>query len=414
MDTIRKTLAVMAKDLRVVSQDRTYLISMLIFPVLITFLVASIFSSGSAGINLPVAVVNQDTGSYGAALTDIMQGIGELDLAKLDSPVVANEKVAGGNYLAAVVIPADFSQRIDAYQPSEVTVILDPAQVQYGRIISSIVDEVVGSLAIQGEIRFGIRQVLASMGLDESADPALRQAAQAQSEGVIFTQMSRMGVDDPIQVQKDVLKGRQVFTWDNLFTLMLPALTVMFAFFLTAAVSTDLLKEREAGSLRRLIAAPLPRSALIGGKVLAYTLVVVFQVAVVFGAAVIMGNMTLGSSPLGLIATTLCLGLVATTLGMLIAALSKSIDQAGSISLLLIFVLGYLAGGFSPQAAAYRGEGFMAFLSRITPQAQATIAYHTLLLQDGGLLDILPQLVYLLALSLVFFLIAMWRFKFES
>jgi len=56
----------------------------------------------------------------------------------------------------------------------------------------------------------------------------------------------------------------------------------------------------------------------------------------------------------------------------------------------------------------------MAFLSRITPQAQATIAYHTLLLQDGGLLDILPQLVYLLALSLVFFLIAMWRFKFES
>ena len=414
MDTIRKTLAVMAKDLRVVSQDRTYLISMLVFPVLITFLVASIFSSGSAGINLPVAVVNQDTGSYGAALTDIMQGIGELDLAKLDSPVVANEKVAGGNYLAAVVIPADFSQRIDAYQPSEVTVILDPARVQYGRIISSIVDEVVGSLAIQGEIRFGIRQVLASMGLDESADPALRQAAQAQSEGVIFTQMSRMGVDDPIQVQKDVLKGRQVFTWDNLFTLMLPALTVMFAFFLTAAVSTDLLKEREAGSLRRLIAAPLPRSALIGGKVLAYTLVVVFQVAVVFGAAVIMGNMTLGSSPLGLIATTLCLGLVATTLGMLIAALSKSIDQAGSISLLLIFVLGYLAGGFSPQAAAYRGEGFMAFLSRITPQAQATIAYHTLLLQDGGLLDILPQLVYLLALSLVFFLIAMWRFKFES
>jgi len=252
------------------------------------------------------------------------------------------------------------------------------------------------------------------MGLDESADPALRQAAQAQSEGVIFTQMSRMGVDDPIQVQKDVLKGRQVFTWDNLFTLMLPALTVMFAFFLTAAVSTDLLKEREAGSLRRLIAAPLPRSALIGGKVLAYTLVVVFQVAVVFGAAVIMGNMTLGSSPLGLIATTLCLGLVATTLGMMIAALSKSIDQAGSISLLLIFVLGYLAGGFSPQAAAYRGEGFMAFLSRITPQAQATIAYHTLLLQDGGLLDILPQLAYLLALSLVFFLIAMWRFKFES
>ena len=414
MDTIRKALAVMLKDLRVVSQDRAYLISMLIFPMLITFLNASIFGGASESINLPVALVNQDSGAYGAALAEVMNNIPELDLAKLDSPTAANQAVTSGNSLAAVVVPLDFSQRIDAYQPGQVTVILDPAQAQYGRIISSIVDEVAGGLAIQGEIRYGISQVLASTGLDETADPALRQAAQAQTEGVIFTQISRMGVDDPIQVNKDVIKGRQVFTWDSLFDLMLPALTVMFAFFITAAVSTDLLKEREAGSLRRLVAAPLPRSALIGGKVLAYTLIVLIQVALVFGLAVVVADMSLGSSPLGLFLTSVCLGLVATTMGMLVAALAKSIEQAGSISLLLIFVLGIFSGAFSPQIAPYRGEGVMATLARLTPQAQATIAYHTLILQNGGVLDILPQLAYLLALSLLFFLIAIWRFKFES
>ena len=414
MDTIRKALAVMLKDLRVVSQDRAYLISMLIFPMLITFLNASIFGGTSESINLPVALVNQDSGAYGAALAEVMNNIPELDLAKLDSPTAANQAVTSGNSLAAVVVPLDFSQRIDAYQPGQVTVILDPAQAQYGRIISSIVDEVAGGLAIQGEIRYGISQVLASTGLDETANPALRQAAQAQTEGVIFTQISRMGVDDPIQVNKDVIKGRQVFTWDSLFDLMLPALTVMFAFFITAAVSTDLLKEREAGSLRRLVAAPLPRSALIGGKVLAYTLIVLIQVALVFGLAVVVADMSLGSSPLGLLLTSVCLGLVATTMGMLVAALAKSIEQAGSISLLLIFVLGIFSGAFSPQIAPYRGEGVMATLARLTPQAQATIAYHTLILQNGGVLDILPQLAYLLALSLLFFLIAIWRFKFES
>jgi len=414
MDTIRKALAVMLKDLRVVSQDRAYLISMLIFPMLITFLNASIFGGASESINLPVALVNQDSGVYGAALAEVMNNIPELDLAKLDSPTAANQAVTSGNSLAAVVVPLDFSQRIDAYQPGQVTVILDPAQAQYGRIISSIVDEVAGGLAIQGEIRYGISQVLASTGLDETADPALRQAAQAQTEGVIFTQISRMGVDDPIQVNQDVIKGRQVFTWDSLFDLMLPALTVMFAFFITAAVSTDLLKEREAGSLRRLVAAPLPRSALIGGKVLAYTLIVLIQVALVFGLAVVVADMSLGSSPLGLFLTSVCLGLVATTMGMLVAALAKSIEQAGSISLLLIFVLGIFSGAFSPQIAPYRGEGVMATLARLTPQAQATIAYHTLILQNGGVLDILPQLAYLLALSLLFFLIAIWRFKFES
>ena len=55
----------------------------------------------------------------------------------------------------------------------------------------------------------------------------------------------------------------------------------------------------------------------------------------------------------------------------------------------------------------------MAILSRYTPQAQATIAYHTMILQHGGLVDILPQIAYLIGLSLVLFVIAVWRFKFE-
>jgi ABC-2 type transport system permease protein len=179
-------------------------------------------------------------------------------------------------------------------------------------------------------------------------------------------------------------------------------------------MSTDLIKEREAGSLRRLVAAPLPRGALIGGKVLAYTLVVVIQVAIIFLIGALAMDVSFGSSPLGLILITLCLGLVSTTLGMLVAALAKTAEQAGSISLVLIFVLGFLSGSFAPQTAFYRGEGFMALLSRLTPQAQATIGYHTIILQGGGVVDILPQIAYLLGLSLVFFLIAIWRFRFEG
>jgi hypothetical protein len=55
----------------------------------------------------------------------------------------------------------------------------------------------------------------------------------------------------------------------------------------------------------------------------------------------------------------------------------------------------------------------LAFLSRFTPQARATIAYHTLLIQDGTLVDVLPQAAYLIGLSVLFLLIAIWRFKFE-
>jgi ABC-2 type transport system permease protein len=413
MDAIRKALAVMMKDLRVVTQDRAYLISMLIFPILVGILNAAMNPGGKTEINLPVALVNQDQGAYGESITQVLENINEFSLTKLDTPVAAEEKIGAGEYVGAVLVPPDFSKRIDDYQSTEITVMLDPAQATYGRILTGVLEEIGGGLAIQGEIRYGIRTVLAGMGYDAQADPALARAAQAQVEGVIFTQMQRMEVDAPIELQKDVLQGREVFSWDGVLSLMLPPMAVMFAFFITAAVSTDLLREREVGSLRRLIAAPLPRGSLLGGKVLAYTLVVVIQIVIVFGLGVILMDMPLGNSPLGLVLTTLLLGLVATTLGMLIAAFSRSIDQAGTISIILIFVLGFLSGSFSPQMAFYRGEGLMALLSRYTPQAQATIAYHTMILQNGGLIDILPQLAYLVGLSVVFFVIAIWRFKFE-
>ena len=180
-----------------------------------------------------------------------------------------------------------------------------------------------------------------------------------------------------------------------------------------AALATDLLKEKESGSLRRLVAAPLPRVSLIGGKVLAYLLVVVTQMALLFSVGVVFMGISLGKAPLGLILVTLALGLTATTLGMLIAALARSIDQAGYIALLLIFVLGFLSGSFNPTSAPYRGEGLVALISRYIPQSQATMAYNTLLLQNGSLTDVLPNLGFLCGLSLVFFVIAIWRFKFE-
>lgn len=411
MDAIRKALAVAFKDLQVLASDRAYVLSMVVFPLVVAGLNAAMWGGEESAIQLPAILVNQDSGPYGETLANALESIKEIALTTLDTPAAAEAQMADGKHLAAVLIPANFSRSIDDYQPVEITMIVDPAQAEYGRILTAILEEIAGALAIQGEIRYGIRAVLADMGA--AADPAAARAAQAQVEGVLFTQLQRMETDAPVQVLKETLTGEHVFAWNNAVTLMLPGLTVMFAFFIVPALATELLKEKEAGSLRRLVAAPLPRAALIGGKVLAFLLVVLAQVTLLFGIGAVIMDMVLGRSALGLALVTLALGLSATTLGMLIAAVARSIDQAGSIGLLLIFLLGFLGGGFSPTNPPYRGEGFLAILSRLTPQANAQMAYHTLIIQNGGVGDVLLNVGYLLALSLVFFVIAVWRFRFE-
>ena len=414
MDTIRKALAVAVKEIQVFAKDRVWMITMLAVPLAVGAMNSAMQGDGSGDFHLPVIAVNQDAGAYGESIAEILANIEQIDLAESDSPATAEEQVRTGQVLAAVIIPADFTQRIDDYQPTEITVILDPAQAEYGRIISTIMGEIAGALAIQGEIRYGIKEVLADTSPEAMVDPALARAAQAQVEGVLFTQLQRMEKDAPIEVQKETLEGKQVLVWDNIFSIILPAWTVMFAFFIVPALSTQLLKEKEAGTLRRLVAAPLPRSALIGGKALAFLLIVLLQVVVLFSIGAIFMDMPLGESPLALILTTLALGLTATTLGMMIATLARSISQADSIGLLIVFVLGFLSGAMSPQNPPYRGEGLMATVSSLIPQAQAQWAYQTVMFQNGGVADILPQLAYLFGLSLVFFVIAVWRFRYES
>jgi ABC-2 type transport system permease protein len=415
MKTIRKALAVTLKDLQIVFfGDRGTLISIFILPIAISIFAGAIFGGDDSAINIPVVVVNQDKGQFGNTIVEVLKDIQEISLDSETSAETAENHVAAGEFMAAVIIPSNFSQNLDDYQATEIKVSIDPAQASYGTIITTIVEEIAGAMAIQGEIRYGIREVLEEMGLDESARPEVFRAAQAQTEGVIFTQMQHLETDEPIQLKRVDVKGKGVFSWeDSVFALQLPALTVMFAFFVIPSLATELIKEKELGSLRRLIASPLPKGALVGGKIFAYSLLIITQVVLVFGIAAVFFDMPLGDSPWGLLLVTLALGLTTTTLGMLVAALARSRDQATSIGMLLIFGLGILGGCFNPDTAFFRGEGLMAKVSYFTPQAQAMIGYHTLIILNGTLTEVLPYVGYLFALSLIFFLIAIWRFKFE-
>ncbi|NTU63940.1 MAG: hypothetical protein HGB05_11215, partial [Chloroflexi bacterium] len=74
---------------------------------------------------------------------------------------------------------------------------------------------------------------------------------------------------------------------------------------------------------------------------------------------------------------------------------------------------GFLSGSMSPVDPPYRGEGLMATITSFFPQAQTQMAYQTLMLQNGDVAAVLPNVLYLLGLSLVFFLVAVWHFRTE-
>ena len=275
-------------------------------------------------------------------------------------------------------------------------------------------NQVVAEITVWGEIQYGVRSIMEEAGVLAEAGPDEQRAIEAQSMGVIMTQLNELRRNAAISVISENLEGAQVEGGIGLFlTFLFPAFTVMFIFFIVGVESSSLLQEREAGTLRRLLSAPLPRWTVIAGKMLAYGLLVILQVVILFTIGYLLFNISLGSSPVALIAITLAVAFVAVSLGMLVAAFARTSKQADNIGMILAFVMAGIGGAFPTWPPLFRSEGFIGVLSKFTPHAHALEGYYRVMAENAGLTQILPQLGFLLLMGLVFFLIAVWRFKFE-
>ena len=422
MNMISHTLNVAWKEIQLLAKDRGNLAVLFLLPILFSSLYGTInlqlADGGDAIISLDVCLVNQDDGIFGEEIAKALKAIDELNVETFDIVADAEQQVAEGEATAAIVIPADFTQEINAYTPTSIDVIVDPAQPESANIVTGIMSQIVAEVTIWGEVQYGVRTILDESGLLAEASPQERRAVEAQTLGAIMTQLSEVRRTPAIVVANEDLEGATVTlkgVFEMFFAFLFPSITVMFIFFIVGGAAASLLTEREMGTLRRLLAGPIPRGAIIAGKMLAYVLLVCLQVVVLFAVGSIFFGMPLGKSPVGLALLTLILALVATAMGMLVAALAKTPKQADNVGLVLGFVLGGIAGcmGGGGSEPITRSEGFMAVLSRFTPHAHAIEGYYRLMAESGTFMDVLPQVGILLAMGIVFFLIAVWRFRFE-
>jgi ABC-2 type transport system permease protein len=420
MKNIRYTLSVAWKEIQVFVRDRGALALLFLFPILLSSVqgganVAAVSEGEASSILLHVGLVNQDTGTFGSEVSKAIQSIDILEVESFLEADTAEEKVAKGEAAAAILIPTDFTNKIDAYTPVAIQVIVDPAQPESVSIITGIMNQVVDEVTIWGEVQYGIRSVMDQSGLLDNATLEQRAAFSAQNLGVIMTRLNEMRRDPAIEVISEDLEGEasegQLMSF---LAYIFAAYIVLFIFFVVGSCAESVQDEREIGTLRRLVAAPIPRGAVIGGKMLGYMLIPCLQAAILFAVASLFFDVPLGKSPAGLIILTIVVAGVSTSMGLLLATLVKSKKQASDMGVLLGFVLGF-AGGAIPIAPLHmvRMEGVMSILSRFIPHANAIEGYYKLIAENATLVDILPEIGILLGMIVIFLLIAVRRFKFQ-
>jgi ABC-type multidrug transport system permease subunit len=133
-----------------------------------------------------------------------------------------------------------------------------------------------------------------------------------------------------------------------------------------------------------------------------------------FGVASIFFEVSLGSSPTGLVVLTLVAAATAASFGLLIASFARSSSQASNLGVAAGFILAIVGGAVPIGAQAFtRSGGFISILARLAPQAHALEGYLKLIADGKNFTAILPEIGVLLGFTAVFLLVAARRFRYE-
>lgn len=337
-----------AKDLKARLRDRSALLIGIVVPLALAFIFNVIFSgiSGGSGV-ISLGVVDADHGAASQAFTQqVLPAVKRSGLITIHTEASAGRaraRAADGTLDAVIIIPAGFSARVRAGQPASMQVI--------GNVDAAIAAEVARSIteayaAELNRVRLSVATVTAGPGtVGDTQALAARAAATA----------TPVAVSD-VSAQTKELDTKSFFA---------AGMAVFFLFFTVQFGVTSLLEERSEGTLARLLAAPVSRASILGGKLMVSFGLGVISMAVLAVATSLLFGADWGN-PLGV--AVLIVAAITSAMGImsLIAALARNAEQAANWQSVASVVLGLLGGTFLPASQA---PGVLSTLTFAAPQA---------------------------------------------
>jgi len=409
-------LSVTVKDLKILIRDWgaliTLFLSPLMFIIVMSLALGQAFGNLGQGSPVRLLLVNDDAdGALSASFVTELETAASRGGILLErrapndmplDPATAERLIVGRQRSMAVLIPPAFSARVEQGEQAAVQFVMDPgAAQQVVRPVQGMVEAALAGSASRFATRRSITAALAAaLPGEAAADISQRlEVAFAQPTGGAAAQLD---VSTPA--------GMVAPKYPSVFQQNVPGYTIMYVFFIVMTMALSVLQERRDGMLRRLLAAPVSKAAILAGKLLTYYMVTLLQVTVLFGVGALVFRMDLGVHPLGLVLITLALSACAVSLGLLLAAFARSDQQVLGVGTIVVLVLAALGGSMVPPV--FMPEA-MASLARITPHGWALSGYQDVMVRGALPTDVLPNAGVLLAFASVFFLVAVRRFRFD-
>ncbi|GII90668.1 ABC transporter permease [Sinosporangium siamense] len=383
---MRAITIILFKDLAQRARDSTLFVFAIGLPLGMAFVLNLILGGGGNSFTAKYALVDADRGPIAQVFTEQvlvpLEKQGTLSLRRVATAEEAGRLTESQEVQAAFVLPAGFSAGVQAGAPATI--------------------QVVGSVDAPVAV-----QVAREIGEAFATDLRSVQLAVTVAGGATLTQEQREQIAErartvaaPLSVRDDSnVATRELDTT----TFYAAGMAMFFLFFSVVFSVTSLFDERRSGTLARLLAAPIPRSAILAGKLLSGVLVGIVSTAILVVASSLLMGARWGD-PLGVGILIVAAVLAATGMMAAVATFARTSEQASNWQSVIAMILGMLGGVFFPVA----NLGSLATITFATPHGWFLRGLSDLA-GGGSLSAILVPTLALLAFAVVGFAMALLR-----
>lgn len=436
------SLAIAAKDLRLLARDRVNFFFTFIFPLIYGILFGLMFSGGGSS-SISIALSDLDQTPRSAALVESIKAVDGVKVLQLPSEAQAIDLVRKGKRTACVIIPkgyADAAANIFSGNPATLRVLVDPARKAESGLIQgkltelafrqlvtqftdpgemlSTLDNAVESLdnastssdGIAEDLRSPLRSLLDSAtafttrlrdrdkaGTSEKAGPNDSAAPKPAADASSFM---------PIQINIEEVQATADGPASS-FDITLPQAVAWGLLGAVMAFGVSLVQERTQGTLARLSASPLSGFDIMLGKALAcFATALVVQAFLILTFAIFFHVRPV--APLILLLAVLAASFCFSGIMVVLAVLGKTEGGSSGMGRAVLLLLTIFGGGAIPLLFM---PPWMQSASGISPFKWAIIALEGGIWRNFSLAEMLPSLGILIAVGIICFAIGARLFR---
>jgi len=385
-----KALLVAIHEIHIYLQDRGDLAFSLLLPVVTFALMYGAFG-GEMEFHGTAHIVNQDPGgSYSVRLLEQLEELDSVDLELL-SREEADGKLERSDLLMVIYIPEDFSEKLASGEQTQLLFRQRGNGGQEGQIVASLVRGLAERMNQEFTVLSQTSNSLAGRGIPRDSIEVTTQKflEREQEHPVVGVTEETMGSSPDLVNQ------------------FLPGVLTMFVLFAITLGAQVIVQERRLGTLERLLTTRLSVGQLFFGKFLAGISRGFLQTLVLLGLSYIVLQLFTPLSFIECLVIALVFAAAASALGLIIASIARTEDQATWIAVFLTMSMVMLGGTFFEIS-----EGSVLYtISRVSLNTYANDAFKTIIAQGGSLADVWLELGVLAGVAVVGLAISRVLFK---